>query len=46
MVVFMNDSLKQLLLPVVILMSLLSTQAVRQDPCIPLGGEGSTISAA
>lgn len=41
MVVFMNDSLKQLLLPVVTLMSLLSTQAVGNpfgDLCIPTGG--------
>lgn len=40
MVVFMNDSLKQLLLPVVTLTSLLSTQAVGNpfgDPCVPTG---------
>ena len=33
----MNDSLKQLILPVVTLISLLSTQAVG-DPCVPTGG--------
>ena len=41
MVVFINDSLKQLLLPVVTLISLLSTQAVGNpfgDDCIPTGG--------